>query len=81
MNSNIFLKNFKQANAHLLSDPKLKTHKEYKEKFEDVLLVINDELDGSDKQCGIRILSCHLCSVTCKGQEELDLHFSKHHLD
>jgi len=29
MNSNIFLKNFKQANAHLLSDPKLKTHKEY----------------------------------------------------
>ena len=59
----------------------LKTHKDYKEKFEDVLLVINDELDGSDKQCGIRTLSCHLCSVTCKGQEELDLHFSKHHLD
>ena len=29
VNSNIFLKNFKQANLTLLSNPSLKTHKDY----------------------------------------------------
>ena len=65
----------------------MKSHKQFRDKFGDVrtlehvLPLGDDEHDGSDKQCGIRIASCHLCSVTCKGQDELNLHFSKHHLD
>ena len=44
MNSNIFLKNFKQANLELLSDPRLVTHKVS-------CLCCNDALH-SGKQCG-----------------------------
>ena len=65
----------------------MKSHKEYRYNYVDdrtlehATLVGDDEHAGSDQQCGIRKASCHLCSATCKGQEELDLHFSKHHVE
>ena len=34
---------------------------------------------GSDEQCGIRVLACSLCPVTCKGPAELERHRAKHH--
>jgi len=36
---------------------------------------------SSDEQTGIRTYSCIYCSVTCKGQRELQIHISKHHQD
>lgn len=34
---------------------------------------------GSDEQIGIRSCPCILCSVTCKGPTELQMHMKKHH--
>ena len=40
-----------------------------------------DFLVGSEQsdQCGLRVVSCQLCSATCKGPAELEKHLAKHH--
>jgi len=41
--------------------------------------IVSSEHSGSDEQCGIRTVACSLCTVTCKGQAELDIHTARHH--
>ena len=57
----------------------LKSHKGEEEEEENGASF--DFLVGSEQsdQCGLRVVSCQLCSATCKGPAELDKHLAKHH--
>ena len=43
--------------------------------------LVSSQHTGSDEQCGIRTVGCHLCSVTCKSRGELEKHITAHHRD
>jgi len=61
----------------------LKSHKGFEEERQKAAtfdFIIEPLHTGSDEQCDLRTVACSLCNVTCKTEEDLDIHFTKHHM-
>merc|ERR1712059_114306 len=56
----------------------LSSHKEALQEKGSLELLVESHT-GLGEMVGIRVVACLLCSVTCKGEKELEIHVRKHH--